>query len=221
MGKPVDTSSQIDNILEQTEVGSFIAKYKTPVIAFVALLILGVVGFGIYKTQKSKQEQVYASAVYKFEKDVFTEFATKKIAAAEYFQKLDILRQDVKSFDGFFPLALKSADLFIENSNDEQAIKLLENLNKEISNPVMKLLLNSRLAVAYENAKAPRKAITVLEELIKNQTKIMESKIYLDLGRLYLAVGDKEKAKSNLQYTIDNTTDENLKKMAKAYLAEI
>jgi hypothetical protein len=49
----------------------------------------------------------------------------------------------------------------------------------------------------------------------------MEDKLYLDLGRLYLSAGNKEKAKVNLQYLVDNGKDAEFMKIARLYLEDI
>lgn len=66
-----------------------------------------------------------------------------------------------------------------------------------------------------------REAISLLEELNRSKVKIMEGKVYLDLGRLYLETGDKKRARQNLSYVIDKFPQNNFDKMAKLYLMEL
>jgi len=187
----------------------------------LALLIFGVIGFGFYTSQKDKAEQAYAAAIYEFEKSSFTSLQEGKLETNQYLDKFNLIKKDVSYFKGLFPLLIKTADFLIEKGNYEAVDTLLKDFKPHIDNATMIFLVNIRHAVVMENAGDIKGAIDLLEGIIKNGQKLMEHKVYFDLGRLYVLTGDKEKAKTNLQFAIDNTVDENLKKMAQVYLSEI
>ena len=51
---------------------------------------------------------------------------------------------------------------------------------------------------------------------------MFEGKTYLDLGRLYLKKGDKQKAKTSFQYVVDKAKDDpEFVKLAKIYLTKL
>ena len=50
---------------------------------------------------------------------------------------------------------------------------------------------------------------------------LMESKVYLDLGRIYLKMGKKEDAMINFKYVVDHFSDSNFAKIAKLYLNDM
>lgn len=221
MASPIDTSSQTNEMLEQTELGHTIAKYKVPFIAIIALIIVGIIGYGFYTTQKEKTEQAYAVAIYQFDKSTFGDLTEGKLKIAPYLDKFNLLSKDVSYFKGLFPLLIKTVDHLISKKEYGTADTLLNEFKPHLDNSAMTFLVNSRHAVILENSGKAKEAIDVLEGMIKSGQKMMESKVYFDLGRLYLTVNDKQKAKTNLQYAIDNTTDDNLKKLAQVYLGEI
>ena len=85
----------------------------------------------------------------------------------------------------------------------------------------MKYFLHVRMAAIYEDLNSPQKSIELLEELINAPVKLMEDKLFLDLGRLNKVVEKKEKARLNFQYVIDNSMDDETKKLARLFLSEL
>ena len=75
--------------------------------------------------------------------------------------------------------------------------------------------------MAYENAGNNEKALESLESLVKSNVGFMEAKVYLDLGRLALSLGQTDKARSNLQWVIDKGNDAEMTLLAKLYLSQL
>ncbi len=221
MATTIDTTSQTDEMLKQTGIGHFIAKNKTAVIAGIALIILGVIGYGVFSSQKAKKEEAYQKAIYEFEKTHFASLKDKKLEIVPYLEKFEAIKKDVNNFKGLFPLVIKTGDYLLENKKYTEGITLFKEFKRHVDNNAMKYLLDVRLAVFLEDSGNLRGAVEVYEGMIKSNQKLLEPKTYFELGRLHLALGEKEKAKTNLQYAIDNSTDENLKKLAKFYLSEV
>lgn len=57
--------------------------------------------------------------------------------------------------------------------------------------------------------------------MITGKYKILLSKVYFDLGRLYLAKGDLNKAKNNFEYVVNGFSKDKLADYSKLYLQEI
>lgn len=64
-------------------------------------------------------------------------------------------------------------------------------------------------------------AISILEPLAQNKDGLMPAKISLELGRLYLAKGEKGKAQTQFDYIINTFPNDELAKMAKLYLQQL
>ena len=80
----------------------------------------------------------------------------------------------------------------------------------------------ARMAVVYEDLGQVDKAILTIEKMNSAKFKVFEGKNYVDLGRLYLKMGNKDKAKTSFQYVVDKAHDEaEFVKIAKLYLAKI
>ncbi|PIK15948.1 tetratricopeptide repeat protein [Halobacteriovorax sp. JY17] len=208
----------VDEALYETELGAFIAKNKSSVIGLVVLIILGVFAWGGYVAYKSSQNDKLGAVVYEFKAKSFDSLVTKKIAPADYTKGYLEMASKVGSFVGLTPLAINSSDELTKQGDLEGSLKVLETV-KDQSNPYIIYFIHSRMAVNHEDLGNVDKAIADLEKIVKANVKVMESKTYLDLGRLYLKKGEKAKAKTNFQYVIDNLGQAEFVKLAKLYLA--
>ena len=123
---------------------------------------------------------------------------------------------------GVFTLA---TDLATELKNQgalEDAIKILEGAIGNYSNSNFAYYsIASNLATLYEDNNQIDKAISTLEAITKSKIKVMESKTYFDLGRLYKINGDLSNAHVNFNYVVTNFTSDEYAKLAKIYLTEM
>lgn len=219
----VNQTSKIDNILNETEIGSFIAKNKTLFVVLVTLVVLSVIGYGLYNQQLNKKHDEYGSLIFQFEDKNMKKFIEDKEFRPSFLVELKSLYEKIDNFSGAFPLSLTVIDELI-NQKDYQASMDVVQLVKRgsISKiPYANYLLSIREAAIYEDLGQLDKAAVVYEELLKSSQKVLENKIYLDLGRIYFALGNTEKAKMNLQYVIDNANGDDFKKIANLYLSQI
>lgn len=213
----MSNEQSFDRQLSQTELGSFVARHKGGFIALLIIIALSIVGFGIYSVRSMKLDDANAAKVFAFTDGPLKEFRDKKIDLAKVSEDFAILMNEVGSFNGAVPSALELSDLFIERGHKDEALKVLVEMGS-IKNPVSKYFVNLRLAALYEDLGKNDEAIASLEALL-NGPKLLEEKVYLDLGRLYLVKGDKEKAKRNFEYVEKNMAQEEFKKLAKYYLS--
>jgi len=109
----------------------------------------------------------------------------------------------------------------MEKGNHQEAYALATKSMDKISNAYTDYFIGIRAAALAENLGNNQEALDILNRLISSSVKYMEDKIYLDLGRLQLKTGDKEKAKSSFQYVIDKGKEEEFKKMARLYMSEL
>ena len=84
----------------------------------------------------------------------------------------------------------------------------------------MSYFVGLKLLPLLEDAKAYDKSIELLTELVASKIDISKGKLYLDLGRVYLKKGNKEKADENFQFVIDNHKDTEFAKLANLYLGK-
>ncbi|EQC48984.1 tetratricopeptide repeat protein [Bacteriovorax sp. BSW11_IV] len=211
------SQQNFDGQLQQTELGSFIARHKGGFLILVIAIVFGIIGYGIYSVRASKAEEVNAGKVFAFSNTTFKDFKEGKVDAAKVSEDFAILMNEVGSFNGAIPTALEVSDALLAKGLKEDALKTLVELGT-VKNVISKYFVNLRLAAIYEDLGQTDKAIISLEELL-NGPKLLEEKVYLDLGRLYLAKGDKDKARRNFEYVEKNMAQEEFKKLAKYYLS--
>ena len=126
------------------------------------------------------------------------------------------------NYSGLVPEVIKASDLLMGQSHLNEALEVLT-LGQSVSkNEYADYFILSRLSVVYEDLGQNQKAIETLEKMNSHSLKIFEGKNYLDMGRLYLKLGNKEKAKASFTFVIEKAKDESeFVKIAKLYLSKI
>lgn len=209
----------IDDILQQTEMGNFISKNKSLAIGLVVLSILGVAGFGVWNWMSSKRNVEAETAIHEFNQGSLKSLTDKKLEAAAFVEAFKGLSSKLGSYNGLFPVAIEGANKLVALGNNEQALAILETAKAD--NSYQRFVLATNLAVVHENMGNKEAALSTLEELVKGNVGIMEAKVYLDLGRLALELGQTDKARSNLQWVIDKGTDAEMTLLARLYLSKL
>lgn len=220
MATTTSPHNPVDEALQETELGAFIAKNKSSVIGFVVLIILGVFAWGGYAVYESNKNDELSSVAFDFKNKNFSNLVSKSMTTSDYTKAYLDMAAKMPGFVGLTPLAINSSDELTKQGDLEGSIKVLDTV-KDQSNPYIKYFVYSRMAVNHEDLGNTDKAIESLEGIVKANIKVMESKTYLDLGRLYLKKGEKAKAKTNFQYVIDNLGQAEFVKLARLYLADM
>ncbi len=215
-----DTHNHVDEALKETEIGSFIADNKGIVAFIVILALAGVLGYGLYSVQSEKSNDKHSSKMFEFSKINFESLKTKKLSAADYVAKLETLSTEVGSFKGFSSLVITSSDELMAQGNVEEALKVLK-LGEKFKSPFVKYFIDLRLVAAYEDLGKADEAISVLETMSKSSVKLLEGKIFLDLGRLYKKKGEKALAIENFEKVVKGLNQAEFVKLAKLYLSEL
>jgi predicted negative regulator of RcsB-dependent stress response len=219
-GNDIVQGTNVDEVLKQTELGAFIAEHKVTVLGIIVLLIAGVIGFGVYQQFSNTRSTEFDDKLYAFEQGALKDFIENKINDEEMVKRFLETRAPMGNYIGAQPVTLGISDLLIEKGHKDRALPLVEGVFQNGS-AYLRDLAGFRLSALYEDLGKNDEAIKVLEAMAASSVKLMEEKVYLDLGRLYLARGDKEKASGQFQYVIDNSQEVEFTKIARLYLSEI
>lgn len=211
----------INQIIDDGDVGAYVTKNKNALIAIIVGILVAVVGFGLYSTLADKSKTEYNSKVYAFESETLKNFNDKS-DPKQLVEGVKNLYKEVGNYSGMVPVVLKTSDLLMAGSHLNEALEVLTIGQKVSKNEYANYFILSRLAVVYEDLGQDQKAIETLEQMNSKALKIFEGKNYLDLGRLYLKQGNKEKAKASFTYVVEKAKDESeFVKIAKLYLSKM
>ena len=217
---PIETQA-IDKELKATSFGAWIAENKSLSISVIVLILVGVIGFGVFNHFQTKKNNEFAGVLFEFSQNELTQFREDKLDASTLVAKYNEVSSEMGSFDGAASFSIEVIDSLMDKGNNEQAYKLATKSLEKISNAQSEYFIGMRAAVLAENLGKDQEALGHLNSLISSSVKYMEDKIYLDLGRLQFKTGNSEKAKRSFQYVIDNGKEEEFKKMARLYLSEL
>jgi predicted negative regulator of RcsB-dependent stress response len=212
----------ISQIQASGDVGGFIQKNKTLLIVLFVVLAVAIIGIGFYGQMADETKAKYNSEIYNFEQNNLKKYSETGADSKSVVESFNQLHKTVKNYSGLFPVVIKLSDALVAHKSLEEAMAVLA-VGAEVSNnEYNNYFLLSRQAVVLEDLNQDQKAIEVLEKMNSSKLKVFEGKIYLDLGRLYLKTGNKEKAKASFQYVVEKAHDEaEFVKIAKLYLAKI
>lgn len=216
-------NTNVDELLKETEVGSFIAKNKASVISGVVFLLLLVITYGFYTTHQEKLTEQASGNAYKFEQSAYQSLESGSLTAGKYLSQLETVIKTNDFHEAFIPVLFKSFDYLYKKKDFMTSAKIIDIISKHYSNKngYLDYFILVRRASLLEDEKKYKEAIDVLNHINSLSVKVMEAKTYLDLGRLYILAGNKEKAKTSLFYVIDNFGQEDFAKVARIYLAKI
>jgi predicted negative regulator of RcsB-dependent stress response len=211
----------ISEIMNDGDVGTFISKNKNALIAILTAIVVAVIGFGLYASFADKSKAAYNSQINLFESTTLKNFKEKS-NPIELVNGIKNLRKEIGSYSGLIPVSLKTSDVLVAQNHLNEALEVLTMAQQISKNDYASYLILSRLAVVYEDLGQDQNAIGILEKMNGQSVKIFEGKNYLDLGRLYLKKGDKQKAKASFTYVIEKAKEETeFVKIAKLYLSKL
>ena len=209
----------VDELLKETEVGQVIAENKKLVISLVVLILLGVIGWGVYSSKQKSSYDAQATKLYQFSSTTYKDWLAEKVKTPEMISLYRKVSSEVASFPGLFPFALEMSDQLIEKGMFNDAKEVLASL--KVEGELQKIFLSFRNAVVYEELGEYDQAIKTLESVLGSKLKLMESRVYLDLGRYYLKADNKEKARQNFEHVISTFERTEESKLAKLYLSQM
>jgi len=193
-------------------------KNRGPVIIGIVVLLAFPLVYGVYNNLKEKKQVKFADQIFAFSQKELKELREGQLKPSDFINSFSKLQDETSHFDANFPILLEAAEI-LDGKNELAAAKdLLEAGQKNYSNNYEKILLGLRLSAVYEDLGENEKAITLLEEMASSKVKILEGKIYLDLGRLYKKANNPVKAKEKFQYVLNNFDEEVYKKLAQLNL---
>ncbi len=211
----------INQIINDGDVAQVVSKNKNALIAILVGILVAVVGFGLYSTLADKSKAEFNTKIYAFESGSLKNFNDKSDPKT-LVTEVKNLHKEIGNYSGLVPVIIKSSDLLMGQQHLNEALEVLTIGQLVAKNEYAEYFILSRLAVVYEDLGQDQKAIETLEKMNSKSLKVFEGKNYLDLGRLYLKLGNKEKAKASFTYVVEKAKDDSeFVKIAKLYLSKM
>ena len=118
------------------------------------------------------------------------------------------------------PVALEIAKFLYEKGSYAEADAILSKVDVS-KNDLGKFFVGMQRYVILEKLGKIDEAITTLEDVVKLEDNFMKPVASVELGRLYLAKGEKGKAQSQFDYVVSTFPNDEHAKLAKLYLAQM
>ncbi len=216
-------SVPLQEAMNETEIGAFLFKHKNASIAVVAFIVLGVIGIGGYSYMDTKKGEKASTLVFQFREGSLKAYQDKKLDAAALVAGFGDIQKEVGGHRSLVLPLIEVTDLLVKDKHLESAHGLLEKGLADYGrkDAIVHYFLATRYAAVSEDLGQDQKALDTLEKLMGSEAKLLESKTYLDLGRLYLKLGKTDKARTSFQHVVDNPGQAELIKLARLYLADM
>ncbi|GAB4018222.1 MAG: hypothetical protein Fur0010_19290 [Bdellovibrio sp.] len=214
-------NQNLNQLIEQGDWAEVVNRLKIPLIGLFVLIVMAVVGWGILSHQMKAKQAKHDDTIYQYELKYLAPLSEKKVTAEEAIAQYNALKSELKNYQGLYSVALRLADVLTAQGQKDLVRPIVEDAFNHSDSVYVKALAGMRLAALLEDMNDLEGAEKTLLAMASSKVKVMEAKIYLDLGRISLLKGDKEKAREHFEFVRDNTQEQEFIRMAKLYLSKI
>lgn len=216
------TSAQtqtLEQTLNKTDFGHVLFENRKVFFGFLIAIMVGALGFVFWKQSQQSAALKHSEEVFKFQNETWTNAKAGKMTPAELVTSFKKLDSNIQSSPIMVPVALDMGKFLFEKGAFNEAEEILSNVNTK--NDTLNFFVGLQRAVLLEKMNNVDGAIAVLEKLNSVKDGLMPQKVSLDLGRLYLAKGEKAKAQSQFETVINTYPNDEQAKVAKLYLSQL
>lgn len=214
------TQAQTIEQINKTDFGHFLYEYRKPFFAAMIAVAVAVLGFLGWKQAQEASALETSVKVFEFQKKTWTEAKAGKISSQDLVQQFNGLPADVQSAPVMMPVALEMGKFLFDKGSYAEAETILSRVDVSKS-PLAKFFVGLQRYVVQEKLGKTDDAIATLEDMLKQEGGFMNAFVAVELGRLYLAKGEKGKAQSQFDYVVSTYPNDEHAKLAKLYLAEM
>ena len=215
----VTQTQTLEQTFNKTDLGHLIFEYRKVMFSLIAAVLVGVMGFTLWKQSQKSQAEALSAKVFEFQSKTWSSVKEGKLAATELPKLFDALDQDVKNAPVMVPLALEMGKFLFDKGQLVEADMILSKLSS--TQPIAQYFIATQRAVILEKLNKIPEAIATLEQAVKSKDALMAAKLNLELGRLNLLNGEKGKAQTHFEYVLSTFPNDELAKLAKLYMGKI
>lgn len=211
----------LEQTFNKTDLGHSIFEHRKLFFALLIAVLVGATGFGLWKQTQNSAALETSVKVFEFQNGVWADTQAGKSGIPELVKAFEGLDSKVQTAPVMIPLVLEMGKYLYDKGALSEADAILSKVTGKVNHPVSALFVSLQRAAVLEKLGKIDEAITVLEPSAQAKDALMPAKISLELGRLYLAKGEKGKAQTQFDYVVNTFPNDELAKLAKLYLREL
>ena len=189
----VDTSSS------RSRAEALFEHYRGLVFSLLAIVILGIFAWGLTHWQEEKGHNHRADSAYRFKQGPLASLRENPEEVAGFLEAFRSLARDEQGIHRVL-LGLEAANFLKSEGKHAEALAVLETIYLEGGDSLGQYLVALNMAALAEEMAQPSRALEILEALAARDELLWEEYVYLNLGRLYLEGGEREKARTHFLY---------------------
>lgn len=211
----------LEQTLNRTDLGHTIFEHRKTFFGILIAVLVGALGFVFYKQSQKSAALETSVKVFEFQSGTWANAKTGKTTPAELVTAFEGLDAKVQAAPVMLPVVLEMSKFLYEKGNYAEADAILAKVTPATKHPVSSFFVSMQRAVVLEKLGKLDEAIAVMEPLAQNKEVVMPAKVSVELGRLYLAKGDKGKAQTQFDYVLNTFPNDEQAKLAKLYLSQM
>jgi predicted negative regulator of RcsB-dependent stress response len=211
----------LEQTLNRTDLGHTIYEYRKIFFGLLVAILLGVVGFTVWKQTQKSSALEQSVKVFEFQNSTWADAKAGKTGVSELVKAFEGLDEKVRSAPIMLPVVLEMGKFLYEKGSYTEAESILSKVSDSNKHPVSSFFLGMQRVAVLEKLGKTDEAIKVLEPMAQNKEVLMPATVSVELGRLYLDKGEKGKAQTQFDYVVSTFPNDEQAKIAKLYLSQI
>lgn len=210
----------LEQTLNRTDFGHFMYENRKPFFGALIAVVICILVFLGWKQSQEANAIERSVKVFEFQTKTWAEAKAGKITPQDLSKSFTSLPAEVQATPVMVPVALEIGKFLYEKGAYAEADSVLSKVDVS-KNALGKFFVGMQRYVILEKLGKTDEAITTLEEVLKQEGGFMNPLVAVELGRLYLAKGEKGKAQTQFDYVVSTYPNDEHAKLAKLYLAQM
>jgi predicted negative regulator of RcsB-dependent stress response len=211
----------LEQTLNRTDLGHTLFEHRKTFFGILIAVLVGATGYVLWNQSQKNAALDTSVKVFEFQSGAWVNAKTGKSTPAELVTAFQGLDAKVQSAPVMLPVVLEMSKFLYDKGNFSEADAILSKVITNTKHPLASFFVSMQRAVVLEKLGKIDEAILMIEPLAQSKDVVMPAKVSVELGRLYLAQGDKGKAQTQFDYVLNTFPNDEQAKLAKLYLSQM